>query len=79
MIFFCQAEDGIRDAQESRGLGDVYKRQMLGSFVEKEEELLSIALFGDLALNFLKDKYYGRIGIDESIADTVENGVYPAV
>ena len=26
-IFF-QAEDGIRDAQESRGLGDVYKRQV---------------------------------------------------
>src|SRR5665254_28824 len=23
-----QAEDGIRDAQESRGLGDVYKRQI---------------------------------------------------
>ena len=28
--FFFQAEDGIRDAQESRGLGDVYKRQDLG-------------------------------------------------
>ena len=27
MCFFLQAEDGIRDAQESRGLGDVYKRQ----------------------------------------------------
>eukprot|EP00658_Telonema_sp_P-2_P029896 TRINITY_DN22670_c0_g1_i1.p1 TRINITY_DN22670_c0_g1~~TRINITY_DN22670_c0_g1_i1.p1 ORF type:complete len:204 (+),score=53.69 TRINITY_DN22670_c0_g1_i1:100-711(+) len=27
IIFFFQAEDGIRDAQESRGLGDVYKRQ----------------------------------------------------
>ena len=26
---FFQAEDGIRDAQESRGLGDVYKRQLL--------------------------------------------------
>ena len=26
-VFFFQAEDGIRDAQESRGLGDVYKRQ----------------------------------------------------
>ncbi len=26
-IFFFQAEDGIRDAQESRGLGNVYKRQ----------------------------------------------------
>ena len=27
LLFFFQAEDGIRDAQESRGLGDVYKRQ----------------------------------------------------
>ena len=27
-VFFFQAEDGIRDAQESRGLGDVYKRQI---------------------------------------------------
>ncbi len=31
-MFFFQAEDGIRDAQESRGLGDVYKRQSLASF-----------------------------------------------
>eukprot|EP00658_Telonema_sp_P-2_P079650 TRINITY_DN7759_c0_g1_i2.p1 TRINITY_DN7759_c0_g1~~TRINITY_DN7759_c0_g1_i2.p1 ORF type:complete len:154 (-),score=30.83 TRINITY_DN7759_c0_g1_i2:6-467(-) len=29
VFFFFQAEDGIRDAQESRGLGDVYKRQIL--------------------------------------------------
>ena len=29
-FFFFQAEDGIRDAQESRGLGDVYKRQWCG-------------------------------------------------
>ena len=27
--FFFQAEDGIRGAQESRGLGDIYKRQGL--------------------------------------------------
>ncbi len=26
-IFFLQAEDGIRGAQESRGLGEVDKRQ----------------------------------------------------
>ena len=32
-FFFFQAEDGIRDAQESRGLGDVYKRQCQGSIV----------------------------------------------
>ena len=28
VVCFFQAEDGIRDAQESRGLGDVYKRQL---------------------------------------------------
>ena len=29
--FFFQAEDGIRDLVRSRGLGDVYKRQLHGS------------------------------------------------
>ncbi len=28
-VFFFQAEDGIRDPLWSRGLGDVYKRQVL--------------------------------------------------
>ena len=28
-VFFFQAEDGIRDLVRSRGLGDVYKRQIL--------------------------------------------------
>ena len=28
-IVFFQAEDGIRDLVRSRGLGDVYKRQVL--------------------------------------------------
>ena len=36
MFFFFQAEDGIRDLVRSRGLGDVYKRQLLG-FVPKRE------------------------------------------
>ncbi|GAB5889468.1 hypothetical protein JMUB7554_27870 [Staphylococcus aureus] len=27
-FFFFQAEDGIRDRSVSRGLGDVYKRQV---------------------------------------------------
>ena len=27
ILFFFQAEDGIRDLVRSRGLGDVYKRQ----------------------------------------------------
>ena len=29
-MFFFQAEDGIRDLVRSRGLGDVYKRQVPG-------------------------------------------------
>ena len=29
VCFFLQAEDGIRDLVRSRGLGDVYKRQLL--------------------------------------------------
>ena len=29
VLFFFQAEDGIRDLVRSRGLGDVYKRQGL--------------------------------------------------
>ena len=29
-ICFFQAEDGIRDQPRSRGLGDVYKRQVWG-------------------------------------------------
>ena len=28
IVFFFQAEDGIRDVERSRGLGDVYKRQV---------------------------------------------------
>ena len=29
LFFFFQAEDGIRDLVRSRGLGDVYKRQVI--------------------------------------------------
>ena len=32
-VFFFQAEDGIRDLVRSRGLGDVYKRQLDGRSV----------------------------------------------
>ena len=36
MVFFFQAEDGIRDLVRSRGLGDVYKRQPQTSLSEFE-------------------------------------------
>ena len=58
--FFFQAEDGIRDLVRSRGLGDVYKRQVqyptfgireilarvLAMYIR--EPILSLHLFGEL-------------------------------
>ena len=57
-FFFFQAEDGIRDAQESRGLGDVYKRQVLprpmvageGPLEEVRAILADVRQRGDIAL-----------------------------
>ena len=34
-VFFFQAEDGIRDLVRSRGLGDVYKRQVRRVFYDQ--------------------------------------------
>ena len=34
-FFFFQAEDGIRDLVRSRGLGDVYKRQLLSEVAQR--------------------------------------------
>ena len=48
-LFFFQAEDGIRDAQESRGLGDVYKRQhMQGGNIHVTTVQLSVTPFSVL-------------------------------
>jgi len=38
--FFFQAEDGIRDSVASRGLGDVYKRQVLNGIKELRNSLI---------------------------------------
>ena len=38
-IIFFQAEDGIRDLVRSRGLGDVYKRQVSSVYEFIKEEL----------------------------------------
>ena len=46
-MVFCQAEDGIRDLVRSRGLGDVYKRQVLADdheFLAFEIEIEEAAL-----------------------------------
>ena len=47
LFFFFQAEDGIRDLVRSRGLGDVYKRQGLGS---ARSAILSAVIFNALII-----------------------------
>eukprot|EP00658_Telonema_sp_P-2_P000044 TRINITY_DN10013_c0_g1_i1.p1 TRINITY_DN10013_c0_g1~~TRINITY_DN10013_c0_g1_i1.p1 ORF type:complete len:118 (-),score=10.16 TRINITY_DN10013_c0_g1_i1:25-378(-) len=61
-FFFFQAEDGIRDAQESRGLGDVYKRQdhsfLKGSGIF--DRRLKVLISSALSPVHLNRKYAGR-------------------
>ena len=47
---FCQAEDGIRDLVRSRGLGDVYKRQVKGAIAIVNENA-SVATRGGEVIN----------------------------
>ena len=48
-VFFCQAEDGIRDLVRSRGLGDVYKRQVQVHGDDGFADLLDAPRVGHLA------------------------------
>ena len=45
-VFFFQAEDGIRDLVRSRGLGDVYKRQVVN--IQGDEPFLVPAQIDEL-------------------------------
>ena len=46
LFFFFQAEDGIRDLVRSRGLGDVYKRQLQRSWMHADAMLSSLQMSG---------------------------------
>ena len=49
-IVFFQAEDGIRDLVRSRGLGDVYKRQILQAVISKQKFLMQSLLLKERLL-----------------------------
>ena len=56
-VFFFQAEDGIRDLVRSRGLGDVYKRQVVAAAARRavgpsQIELIGIAQSGQNFLSY---------------------------
>ena len=64
VVFFFQAEDGIRDLVRSRGLGDVYKRQeqvnkmtknniIVGGMIPKTQTALDAISDGVRALSLI--------------------------
>ena len=48
LIFFFQAEDGIRDLVRSRGLGDVYKRQLASGYLYCEVRGYPVGYLGQI-------------------------------
>ena len=58
--FFFQAEDGIRDLVRSRGLGDVYKRQVVDVLTGAPIENISVMLYDDFRDSVLRKErpYY---------------------
>ena len=67
MGFFLQAEYGIRYLVRSRGLGDVYKRQVLQDIASFEETQETLALLKILALGN-QDVAAGKV---KPVADVV--------
>ena len=76
-FFFFQAEDGIRDAQESRGLGDVYKRQHLEHILEiwlyNENAHLKGLTFGFVHCSIMLLGYYSGWSINR-LFKIISNG-----
>ena len=68
IIFFFQAEDGIRDLVRSRGLGDVYKRQNVVCEVMRADPDPHV-------LRWMESIAPGGIGITAVTVEEIERGI----
>ena len=68
MCFFFQAEDGIRDLVRSRGLGDVYKRQLQ---VTVNNDPLPLIGWSEAELQNALDLAKGTGNVDPAALDLV--------
>ena len=62
--FFFQAEDGIRDLVRSRGLGDVYKRQLsylMRSGAPDSLDLMVAFNYANMAMDLVAEGMSGRM------------------
>ena len=71
VIFFFQAEDGIRDLVRSRGLGDVYKRQGKGFFLEDLKSTNGTLLNGKKVNALSRIKKGDRVQIGRSVFEVI--------
>ena len=62
--YFFQAEDGIRDSSTSRGLGDVYKRQLLKQFEVSAKVALKAPLDRNVKKPMVLEGFSMRAGAD---------------
>ena len=76
--FFFQAEDGIRDLVRSRGLGDVYKRQVSDPIKETSFEAIKALHRQGIRIVMLTGDHTstaravaGQLGIDEVVAEVL--------
>eukprot|EP00831_Metopus_contortus_P056229 TRINITY_DN47956_c0_g1_i2.p1 TRINITY_DN47956_c0_g1~~TRINITY_DN47956_c0_g1_i2.p1 ORF type:complete len:152 (+),score=40.65 TRINITY_DN47956_c0_g1_i2:46-501(+) len=69
-FFFFQAEDGIRDVERSRGLGDVYKRQIKDERFIKPRALLPIPAMAAGASALSRDSSF-RVHINQEITTAI--------
>ena len=67
-FFFFQAEDGIRDAQESRGLGDVYKRQFV-TMASAKAPILGKTTKADLPADLFTEDFHQSLVHETARAD----------
>ena len=74
-VFFFQAEDGIRDLVRSRGLGDVYKRQVVtllsidyikkyGAYFGEYYIILQTSVLGMMLMAAAKDLFVIFLGLE---------------
>ena len=78
LLFFLQAEDGIRDLVRSRGLGDVYKRQLPGHQAGaplRQLGLDAVGGLGDLPSPAIRPGL--RCGTGKIEANAIELGIPP--
>eukprot|EP00825_Cyclidium_porcatum_P033308 TRINITY_DN35359_c0_g1_i1.p4 TRINITY_DN35359_c0_g1~~TRINITY_DN35359_c0_g1_i1.p4 ORF type:complete len:116 (-),score=11.25 TRINITY_DN35359_c0_g1_i1:939-1286(-) len=75
-FFFFQAEDGIRDHAQSRGLGDVYKRQGINAeymgkifdpFFTTKEPGKGTGLGLSISYDIIVTKHNGRLSVDSEL------------